>query len=123
MSKVIVVDDCEDQQEFLANILRADGHDVQQACNGREALRAFQTSPFDIVLTDIFMPDCDGLELIRRLRLLDRDIPIVAITAGFRGDCELFMRSAKVVGASLVLDKKRSPQDILTAVRTLLGVI
>jgi CheY-like chemotaxis protein len=123
MAKVIVVDDCKDQQEFLAGILRADGHNVQMACNARDALRAIQSAPFDMVLTDIFMPDCDGLELIREIRTWDGRILVVAITAGIRGGgSELFMKTAEALGANLALDKRSSPRAISAAISQILNI-
>jgi CheY-like chemotaxis protein len=120
MAKVLVVDDCQDQQDFLAAVLRAEGHDTHFAANGDQALTKLQSARFHIVLTDIFMPRCDGLELIRNLRAINPHIPIVAITAGLRPESDLFKKTAQCFGANAVLDKAQPPQEIAKAIRQLL---
>jgi len=84
MARILIVEDTSYQRDFLATLLRRDGHDVHPARNGSEALDWLSSRTFDLILTDIFMPDCDGLELIRRIRANDTKLPIVAMSAGRR---------------------------------------
>jgi CheY-like chemotaxis protein len=120
MAKVILVEDSKDQQDFLTAVLQADGHEVRVVHDGREALRTLAVESFDMVVTDIFMPDCDGIELIRDLRRHENRIPVIALTAGILGDSELYLRIAGSFGADLVLSKKQSPQDLAAAIRQVL---
>jgi CheY-like chemotaxis protein len=119
MAKIMVVEDSPDQRDFLTRVLRADGHDVYTAGNGSEAIRALDTEIFDMLLTDIFMPDCDGLELIRSVRAHDRHLPVLAISAGLRQD--LFLHVAEMFGADAVMGKDQLPGEIAAAVADLLA--
>ena len=68
MPRILVVDDEPDQRFLLRRIFERAGHQVADAGNGAEALKAVQESPPDLVVTDVMMPVMDGVELIRRLR-------------------------------------------------------
>ena len=87
MPRILVVDDEPDQRFLLRRIFERAGHQVADACNGAEALKAVQESPPDLVVTDVMMPVMDGVELIRRLRgaPATAGIPILAAS----GDCHL----------------------------------
>jgi CheY-like chemotaxis protein len=120
MAKIMIVEDSAHQREFLATALRAAGHDVLATTNGSEALQRLESGGFDLILTDIFMPDCDGLELIRRIRAGDNALPIIAMSAAVRGD--LFLRVAEQFGADATLDKTQLPGEIAAAVAGVLAV-
>ena len=64
-SKILVVDDSRTQLDWLAQVLRREGYEVLEAHDGREAIRQVRTSPPDLVLLDIVLPDMDGLEVLR----------------------------------------------------------
>lgn len=119
MAKIMVVEDSRHQRDFLATALRRDGHDVVTAENGSQALERLAAENFELILTDIFMPDCDGLELIRRIRAHDNRLPLIAMSAGKRGD--LFLRVAETFGADAVLSKDEPPADIAATVAQVLA--
>ena len=119
MARIMIVEDSPHQREFLVAALRADGHDVLAAKDGREATRRLETESFDLILTDILMPDCDGLELIRRIRVSDNSVPIIAMSAGAQGP--LFLRAARQFGADATLDKTNLPGEIVTMVANVLA--
>jgi len=83
MSKkyILVVDDEAPMRRVLEILLRGMGHKVGSAANGREALAYLREHPADLVLTDLRMPEMDGLSLLREIRRLDIDIPVILITA------------------------------------------
>ncbi len=93
MPRILVVDDEPDQRFLLRRIFERAGHQVADACNGAEALKAVQESPPDLVVTDVMMPVMDGVELIRRLRgaPATAGIPILAAS----GDCHLADRRGR----------------------------
>ena len=80
-ARVLVVDDDGGQREALAAFLRDLGAEVAEASDGRGALAAFQEGQFDLVITDLRMPEIDGHELLRRVKLLNPEIGVVVVTA------------------------------------------
>ena len=119
MAKIMIVEDSPHQREFLLAALRAAGHHIVAANDGSEAIRRLKSDSFDLILTDIFMPDCDGLELIRRIRTSDNAVPIIAMSAGAQES--LFLRVARQFGADATLDKSNLPADIAGAVANVLA--
>ncbi len=77
---VLLVDDDAALLRTYARLIRRGGHTVQVAGNGREALEQLRTGTFDMMLTDIDMPVLDGISLLREVRALDPDLPVVLIT-------------------------------------------
>jgi two-component system response regulator FlrC len=81
MARILVVDDEEGIRTFLAEALELDGHAVTQARDGRDALRILAREGFDLLLTDLNMPQVDGLELVRRVRADSPDMEVIVVTA------------------------------------------
>ena len=80
-NRILIVDDEEAIREVVSSLLEAQGYQTSTAGNGREALEALKEKPFDLVLSDMVMPEMDGLELLVRLREKDSDLPVVMVTA------------------------------------------
>lgn len=80
MKRVLVADDEEDILELLSELLHRWGYDPVTAKNGREALETFKKQHFDLVLTDLKMPEMDGLELLRKIREEDPRVPALVLT-------------------------------------------
>jgi len=79
MKKILVVDDYSGIREILVEILVGSGYEVKEACNGREGLNLLQRDCFDLVITDIGMPEMRGDEMVR---LYDGNIKIIVISGG-----------------------------------------
>jgi two-component system, NtrC family, response regulator AtoC len=79
--RVLVADDEEGVRTFVAEALERDGHEVVQAADGAEALRAAREEPFDVVITDLKMPKMDGMSLVRTLRTEQPDTELIVLTA------------------------------------------
>ncbi|MCB1310219.1 MAG: response regulator [Leptospiraceae bacterium] len=81
--QILVVDDEQQIRGLLTNFLKSNGHASATAANGREAWQKFSADPrsFDLIITDIKMPDMDGLELLARIRNHNHDVPVVIMTA------------------------------------------
>ncbi len=77
----LVVDDEEAIREVVSSLLQAQGYQTSTASNGREALEVLKTKTFDLVLSDMVMPEMDGLELLVRSREKDPELPVVMVTA------------------------------------------
>src|SRR5918911_4169284 len=80
-TRALVVDDEVMLAELLTMALRYDGWDVRSAGSGTEAVRAARDFAPDVVLLDVMLPDIDGLEVLRRLRWHDPDVPVLFLTA------------------------------------------
>lgn len=119
MASILVIDDNEPVRGFLRAVLERQGHTVREAGQGRSAVQGLRTSPVDLVLTDIYMPDCDGLEVIMMLR---RDFPSIRIVAmsGGSGDRNLLI-VARQLGAQEVLEKPINVEDLMRTVTTALN--
>ncbi len=78
---VLVVDDEETQRKMLQKILIREGYDVEIAADGQEALNRFKEQPADVVVTDVKMPDMDGLQLFREVKQINHDTSVILITA------------------------------------------
>ncbi|MEE9251222.1 MAG: response regulator [Alphaproteobacteria bacterium] len=100
--KILVVDDEADIRAELAEYLETKGYRVEVASDGREAFDRFEAAPADVVLTDIKMPRGDGFELIRRLRAIDPDVPIIVMTGRFS---QTDRARAKELGATIMIEK------------------
>ncbi len=78
--RILVVDDDESTRSLLNDYLVGFGHEVVTAGNGEEALRKFSPGEFDCIISDLFMPKVDGLELLKRIRMQDKFIQFLMIT-------------------------------------------
>ncbi len=79
-TRVLVVDDEEDVQQTVPELLRACGYEVRVAKSGDEALQACAADPVDVVLADVVMPGMTGIELARRLKGANPELPVVLMT-------------------------------------------
>src|SRR5690348_3257246 len=75
--KILVVDDEEAIREVVSTLLQAQGYNCTVCPNGRAGLETFRNDTFDLVLSDIVMPEMDGLKLLSELRVLDPDVPVI----------------------------------------------
>ena len=81
VGRILVVDDEEGVRTFVAEALERSGHEVVQAADGAAALRAAREEPFDVVLTDLRMPEMDGMTVVRTLRTEQPDVEVIVLTA------------------------------------------
>jgi len=96
------------------------GHVVIEASNGIEGLALYPAGGVDLVITDIIMPGKEGIEVIMELRLRHPHLKIMAISGGGRVDSKDYLRIAKFLGASKVLGKPFSNEELLAALNELL---
>ena len=121
MATILIVDDNSDIRTFLRRILSTTGHRIVDARNGKEAVALLQHDPADLVISDIFMPEADGLELMKDLRNLRPGLKVIAISGGGDyGDMDI-LRAAKMVGAFRVFTKPFHAGDMIAAVKEALG--
>ncbi|MBF0463341.1 MAG: response regulator [Magnetococcales bacterium] len=118
----MVIDDDLSIRKTLARTLERSGYAVSTAANGREGMKKFKDENIDLIITDIFMPDSDGFELLFKLIEARADIKIIVMSGGPRQlHCgNLFLETAKTLGANYTLEKPFSNQELLSMVESLL---
>jgi len=79
--RILVVDDQEHMRELLVEALSADGHSVEPAENGMAAVKLFDTQPYDLVVSDLQMPQMDGRQMYRELRARGYEMPVMVVSA------------------------------------------
>jgi DNA-binding response OmpR family regulator len=119
MAKILVIDDEPALRTMLRDSLEPE-HAIVEAGNGIEGVRAFAADAFDLVITDIIMPDQEGIETIIEIRKMKPTQKIIAMSGGGRTKTVEFLKIAERLGASQVLKKPFGPSVIRDAVRTVL---
>jgi len=121
MIRILLVDDDDLFRQMLHTTLKRFGYDVVAARNGNEALALHQREPFDLIMTDLIMPEKEGLETIRDLRRQKPDMKIIAMSGGARTIVGDHLKMAKAMGAAQVLAKPFSNQEMMEAIEATLG--
>ncbi len=119
--KLLLIEDMKGVRESLEVILSIQGYQVTFANNGREGLQKAQSSNYDLVITDILMPELDGTEVIMQLRSAGNKVPILAISAGGDGVSAKQALTLAKEKASAILEKPFSKEDLLNAIKGLIG--
>jgi len=97
------------------------GHEVREAADGRAGLALHATDPADVIITDLFMPDFDGIETIRELRRVGGGVKIIVASGGDSSGRLSMLGDARLLGADRALPKPVKPEELVTAVRELLA--
>jgi len=119
---ILVIDDDESVRSMILEILRRNGYSFESASDGRTALTLLARHEFRLVITDIFMPDMDGLELIMKYTASNPNALILAISGGCRGNfADSSLKPARLLGSRRTLAKPFGVKEFLTTVREMLG--
>lgn len=118
--KIVVIDDDVQFRTMIIEMLERQDYEVFAASDGEEGLKVWQNVNPDLVITDIIMPNKEGIETILELKRLNSDIKIIAISGGGRTNAQDNLRSAKLLGASLTLSKPFESSELLSAVQQLI---
>jgi YesN/AraC family two-component response regulator len=105
MAHILLVDDDALVVETLSNAITNKGHTLVTATNGDEGMKKFAEDKFDLVITDIIMPEKEGIEMIMEMRRLAPGTRIVAISGGGRTGNVNFLEMAGKLGATAILKK------------------
>src|SRR6266540_594484 len=116
---VLVVDDEPELRDLMTRVLKRGGHRVTCAANGIEASRAVANERFDVVVTDVIMPEKDGIQVINELRRKYPDVRIIAMSGGGHVSRDQYLKIAKGLGAHALLEKPFSNEDLLAAISAL----
>jgi DNA-binding response OmpR family regulator len=121
MAKILVFDDEYSILLMIKKMLEKAGHEVDIALNGKEGMKLFEKNKPDLVITDIIMPEKEGLETIFELRRKYPKLKIIAISGGGSIGPEGYLPSAKIFGANIVLQKPLVLKEFLQSVALLLN--
>ena len=126
MSRILVIDDELLLRRVLRSILERGGHTVIDAPDGRTGMALWRQEPTDVVVTDIFMPEMDGVEVIREMQHVVAKPKIIAMSGGghkylLEGDKDSLLLAATLLGADRVLVKPFDQQTFLLTVQEVLG--
>jgi signal transduction histidine kinase/CheY-like chemotaxis protein len=115
---ILVADDDAAVRGLLRQVLEDAGYEVLEAAHGRAAVELVRSVHVDVLITDLVMPEQEGLETLSQVRQSHPGIGVIAISGAFGGD---FLKTAKLLGATATLCKPIPPEDLLAAVRQVLG--
>lgn len=121
MSHILIIDDDEQIRSLLRQMLERAGHRVTDASNGNEGLERFRAVPADLVITDLIMPEKEGVETLVELRREFPSVPVIAISGGGRLGTRDYLPIARQLGARRTISKPFSRDEILEAVKSLLA--
>ena len=122
MGKILIIDDEPYILLMLKKMLEKAGYEVDLASNGREGMALFEKASADLVITDIIMPDKEGLELILDMKKQRPALKIIAMSGGGRISPESYLECAKHFGAERVFQKPFRQKDLVSAVKELMPV-
>ena len=105
MANVLIVDDDPSVRTLIRKLVEREGHRGVVAETGRAALDVLPTGSFNLIVTDINMPDMDGIELILAVREMGLTVPVIAVSGGGLISAESLLEDAKALGAVEVLAK------------------
>jgi DNA-binding NtrC family response regulator len=121
MTRVLVVDDDARVRNAARAFLEAAGFQIIEAESGRVALETLKSESVEVVLTDMFMPDTDGIELIHALRRQSPALPIIAMSGGGYDDGKDVLAVARLLGAGAIVQKPLTQRKLVGAIRRVVG--
>lgn len=120
MQRILLIDDDHHILLMIKKMLERAGYEVDLASNGEQGLELFKKIRADLVITDIIMPEKEGLETIREMRRIQPDLKIIAMSGGGKISADNYLETARIFGASQVLEKPFSQKTMVDAVNQLL---
>jgi len=121
MACILIVEDDRDLREMLKTSLLKRKFIVLEASNGKEALARFKPAMTDLVITDLIMPDEDGLKVIMKIKEIKPSIKVIAISGGGKAGPGNYLNLAKALGADEIFSKPFSVHDLFNKIDELLG--
>lgn len=122
MATILLIEDDELFRSTLAEALISQGYTVTQAADGDEGVKMFKLRPTDLVLTDVVMPNKEGIATVRELRRANPGLGIIAMSGGLASDAPLYLQLAGGLGADRTLQKPFPLPVLLQAVKEVLAL-
>ena len=121
MSKILLADDDHQVRDMLKLTLQRAGHEVLEAEDGVQAVQKYTPGAVDLVITDIVMPEKEGIETIMELRSIDPLVKIIAISGGGRINPDDYLNWARRFGVKHTFTKPVNREQLLEAINELMG--
>lgn len=122
MARILVIDNDLVARDSIRSCLQSHGHLVVSAANGTAGLKALNAGMFDLILTEVLMPEMDGLEIIIHTRRHNITVPVIAMAAGAKAMTGMdVLKYAKTLGASAVLEKPFADSRLLDMIDNVLA--
>jgi len=118
MSRILITDDSLLQRRTLSAIVKDEGHEVETATNGREALERIQTQAPDCLLLDMLMPEIDGIQVLETLQTKSHSFPVIVLTADIQ---EYVKVRCLELGATKFLNKPVKQVELRAALKEVLA--
>jgi YesN/AraC family two-component response regulator len=121
MAHILIIDDDPQILDMLGQTLKREGHEVVEALDGKEGLKLYRENPTDLIITDIIMPDKEGIETIIELQRDFPDVKIIAISGGGHNDPHQYLYIARMLGVQKTFTKPIAREELLKAASELLN--
>lgn len=122
MARILIIEDDVPVRMVIKRMIEAEGHEVVEASDGQTGIDMYRKSPTDLVITDIVMPNKEGLETIKELREDFPDIKIIAISGGGKIQGKQYLELASKLGAMRTFEKPFTWKELMEAVGELLSL-
>ncbi|MFC1822932.1 response regulator [Thermodesulfobacteriota bacterium] len=120
MARILLIEDDDQMRAMLRLMLERSGYDVAEAADGRVGINLYKASPADLIITDLIMPEKEGIETILALKQDYPELKIIAISGGGQVDPEAYLRMAQKAGALRTLAKPFERDDLLNTIKEVL---
>lgn len=99
MPQILVIDDCIELTDMVVHLLKTAGYEATGVYDGKYGMKLLDQGQFDMIITDILMPDMDGIEIICAIRKKNKQVPIIAMSSGGKIGAATYLECALVLGA------------------------
>ena len=120
MARVLIIDDEAMIRDMLVQILEHEGYETITASDGKDGIKIYRENPADLIITDLLMPEKDGIETIMELHRDSQDVKIIAMSGGGKIDPETYLQIAKTMGAVEIITKPFDLRELLKTIQELL---
>jgi len=120
MARILIIDDEPQIRSMLKLMLEREGYEVAEAPDGVEGIKVYRQNPADLIITDLIMPNKDGIGMIIDLKKEFPDVNIIAMSGGGLNKPEGYLKGAKKLGAACTLTKPIDREEMLRAVKDIL---
>lgn len=122
MSKILIIDDDELVLDMMQASLEDEGYEVTVAVNGDEGIKRYREDPADVVITDVIMPEKEGITTLLELKLEFPGANVIVMSGGGRGSADGYLENAKALGANFTFQKPVEHEQLIDAIETLLAL-
>jgi len=120
MARILTVDDDVLALESMKILLEESGHVVVTACDGDDGIKKASLETFDLIITDLIMPNKDGIEMLRYMKREHPTVKVIVVSGGGRTSPDAYLDTAMILGADDTFAKPFAAKDLMASVQTLL---